>query len=128
MEPHAEKKYKGGEDALSMTRNLLAVADGVGGWANSGIDPARYSRKLCDLIEKRAVEADDRLLMNPREILVDAVRDNQEVGSSTAVVLTLDKEAPIVYTANLGDSGYMQLRLSEEDPNVMNCIFRSKEQ
>jgi len=50
MEPHADKKYKGGEDALSMTRNLLAVADGVGGWANSGIDPARYSRKLCDLI------------------------------------------------------------------------------
>jgi hypothetical protein len=26
---------------------VLAVADGVGGWAENNIDPANYSRRLC---------------------------------------------------------------------------------
>ena len=29
---------------------MLAVADGVGGWANHGIDPGLYSKKLCKLM------------------------------------------------------------------------------
>ena len=54
MIPHPDKVEKGGEDAVftssryaALTRSLLAVADGVGGWADSGVDPAFYSRKLC---------------------------------------------------------------------------------
>ena len=35
-----------------MQQNLLAVADGVGGWAESGVDPANYSRSLCNNINK----------------------------------------------------------------------------
>lgn len=27
--------------------SILAVADGVGGWNDVGIDPAKYSRELC---------------------------------------------------------------------------------
>jgi len=27
------------------------VADGVGGWAESGIDPALYSKKLAKIVE-----------------------------------------------------------------------------
>lgn len=45
--PHEAKKHKGGEDAAVVTDRLLVVADGVGGWAESGIDPAKYSRRLC---------------------------------------------------------------------------------
>jgi protein phosphatase PTC7 len=29
----------------------LCVADGVGGWAESGVDPAIYSKKLCKIID-----------------------------------------------------------------------------
>ena len=52
MNPHFAKKAKGGEDAACILDNLLAVADGVGGWAESGIDPAIFSRKLCVNIDK----------------------------------------------------------------------------
>ena len=46
MIPHPEKAYKGGEDAMYSNTHLLSVADGVGGWADSGIDPGIYSKNL----------------------------------------------------------------------------------
>jgi protein phosphatase PTC7 len=49
LNPHHQKKHKGGEDACALADNMLAVADGVGGWAESGIDPAIYSKRLCSL-------------------------------------------------------------------------------
>ena len=42
-----QKRAKGGEDAAVLVERALAVADGVGGWAEQNIDPARYSRRLC---------------------------------------------------------------------------------
>ena len=33
MNPHAAKRDKGGEDAATVTKNYIALADGVGGWA-----------------------------------------------------------------------------------------------
>ena len=47
INPHYAKRYKGGEDAACLTPRMLAVADGVGGWAESGVDPAIYSKRLC---------------------------------------------------------------------------------
>tara|TARA_B110000285_G_C14832923_1_gene471718 strand:+ start:52 stop:369 length:318 start_codon:yes stop_codon:yes gene_type:complete len=44
--PHPEKVGKGGEDALVAAHNLMVVADGVGGWADHGIDPGLYSKQL----------------------------------------------------------------------------------
>ena len=88
--PHQSKKAKGGEDAVTVLDHFLAAADGVGGWAESGVDPAIYSRKLCSNLEEGANKADERMLMRPKEILVDAVMDNQEMGSATCVVLSLD--------------------------------------
>ena len=73
MNPHFAKKAKGGEDAACILQNLLAVADGVGGWAESGVDPAIFSRRLCVNIEKHGKEADERRLMRPKEILNDSV-------------------------------------------------------
>ena len=45
--PHIQKRSKGGEDAAVITDRMLAVADGVGGWAENNIDPARFARRLC---------------------------------------------------------------------------------
>ena len=53
MIPHPEKAYKGGEDAMYVSDNLLVVADGVGGWADQGVDPGLYSKKLCEIIGKK---------------------------------------------------------------------------
>ena len=33
--------------------NVLVVADGVGGWADQGVDPGLYSKKLCQIIGKK---------------------------------------------------------------------------
>ena len=57
IQPHYQKVAKGGEDATSVSENILAVADRVGGWAESGIHPAIFSKRLCkninELIKKR---------------------------------------------------------------------------
>ena len=44
MIPHPDKAYKGGEDAVFVSDKILSVADGVGGWAEVGVDPALYSK------------------------------------------------------------------------------------
>ena len=48
MIPHPEKAYKGGEDGLflSYRTNAFGVADGVGGYADSGVDPALFARLI----------------------------------------------------------------------------------
>ena len=124
LNPHYQKRDKGGEDAAAITKNLIAVADGVGGWAESGIDPAIYSRKLCSNIQMLAERDDVRYIVNPTELLIEAVGLNHEIGSSTCVLVSLDKEAPVLYTSNLGDSGYLLLRKSGLD---LVSIFRTTE-
>ena len=44
--PHSEKIEKGGEDAWFVDEDFMTVADGVGGWAEEGIDAGLYSRQL----------------------------------------------------------------------------------
>ena len=53
---------------------------------------------------------DDRYKYNPKEILIKAVEETRETGSSTCVLASLDDSKPVLYTSNLGDSGYMVLR------------------
>ena len=57
-------------------------------------------------------------------MLMEAVNDNREIGSCTCVLATLDEKVPLMYTANLGDSGYMVLRKEGLD---LIKLFRSKE-
>jgi hypothetical protein len=33
MIPHPDKKDSGGEDAVFISKNILAIADGVSGWS-----------------------------------------------------------------------------------------------
>lgn len=47
--PHPAKASYGGEDAFFISQQgstAFGVADGVGGWVNSGINPAEYSKTL----------------------------------------------------------------------------------
>lgn len=126
LNPHPAKRHKGGEDAATVTETFIAVADGVGGWAESGIDPAKYSRTLCKNIEALLLyDGGQRYMCNPTQLLVEAVEQTRETGSSTCVITSLDREAPLLYTANLGDSGYLLLRKSGLD---LVSVFRSKEQ
>ena len=79
----------------------------------------------CGSIADLTFKNDDRYKVNPRELLIDAVSDNREIGSCTCVIATLDEEKPILYTANLGDSGYLLLRKEGID---LVSKHRTKEQ
>ena len=129
LNPHYAKRHKGGEDAACLSPSLLCVADGVGGWAESGIDPAIYSKRLCSIIDTLYEKESELYMVSPRNLLVDAVTRNDEVGSCTCVIVTLDKEAEVIQTVNLGDSGYMILRKDQtQKGDPLSIIYESKEQ
>ena len=96
MNPHPDKLEKGGEDAFSISKDgtLLSVADGVGGWANSGVDPALYSKRLCSIIDDlhKKHENEEKYKGLPRDILIDAVGINNELGSCTVCLANMHKE------------------------------------
>ena len=127
LQPHPAKVKKGGEDAALVTDNILAVADGVGGWADSGIDPAKYSRQLCtnfdDLVRKDEGKGD--YVKDPQRLLIDGVELTRETGSCTVCIASLALDEPQLLTANLGDSGFLHLRKNGLD---LVSIFRSQEQ
>lgn len=125
MQPHFQKIKKGGEDAAHLSQNMLAVADGVGGWAESGVDPANFSKRLCKNIDELVAANEQEFIESPKQLLVQAVAGNNEIGSSTCVIASLDKTRPTLRTCNLGDSGYMLLRKSGLD---LIEVFKSKEQ
>ena len=110
--PHPDKVEKGGEDALSHTKNMLCVADGVGSWNNCGVDPGLWSKQLVKNIRKKLTGrgGSKKYLSDPSALMNDAVQMGDQRGSSTIVITTLDKRRGVLYGANLGDSGYMIVR------------------
>lgn len=120
-----------GQDAFFVSRVgdtgavALAVADGVGGWMESGVDPADFSHGLCEYMAAAAYEhgkgAGARQQPPPAplgarrlmQIGYQAVRHDGAIqaGGSTAVVGLLSPEG-VLEVANLGDSGYIHLRLN----------------
>eukprot|EP01108_Squamamoeba_japonica_P002899 TRINITY_DN2440_c0_g1_i6.p1 TRINITY_DN2440_c0_g1~~TRINITY_DN2440_c0_g1_i6.p1 ORF type:complete len:351 (-),score=171.56 TRINITY_DN2440_c0_g1_i6:55-1107(-) len=121
MIPHPAKAAKGGEDAYFVHRVALGVADGVGGWTLSGVDPSKYSRALAAGAHARAQELDEAdKSVEPLPIMNAGYKAAMDkVGSATFCVTTLVGNR--LLTANLGDSGYMLYRHGE-------LIYRSIEQ
>ncbi|KAG4433554.1 hypothetical protein IFR05_010950 [Cadophora sp. M221] len=114
-----------GQDAFFISRVgessdvALGVADGVGGWVDSGVDPADFAHGFCDYMAHAAYthKAEEwnpplgaRSLMQRgyEEICKD---DTVRAGGSTACV-AVAKGDGVLEVANLGDSGFVQLRLN----------------
>lgn len=123
-----------GQDAFFVSRLgespagvALGVADGVGGWMDSGVDPADFSHALCDYMASSASE--HKTASGPgsawhgltaRQVMqrgYDAVchDGSVEAGGSTAIV-GLFGEGGKLEVANLGDSGFIHLR-----PNAVHA-------
>ncbi|KAL0041824.1 hypothetical protein WJX79_005687 [Trebouxia sp. C0005] len=84
--PHPAKASYGGEDAFFISQErstAFGVADGVGGWVNSGINPAEYSKTL---MREAKAHFEEATLATPPE------------GSNT------------LKASNLGDSGFAVFR------------------
>ncbi|VDM40875.1 unnamed protein product [Toxocara canis] len=85
-----------GDDACFIARfkntHVVGVADGVGGWRRYGIDPSEFSSRLMKICSELV---------------------------QLACILIVDQDT--LYSANLGDSGFLVLRRGE-------VVYRSREQ
>ena len=110
-----------------MGDSLLVVADGVGGWAEKGVNSGLFSRELCQLISQKY---DSNPFDDLKQILIESCSEAQNIGSSTAVLVKLDpKEENVIKTCNLGDSGYVVYRVLFQDSKyTIKQIAASKEQ
>lgn len=123
-----------GQDAFFVSRLgqvgggvALGVADGVGGWMDSGVDPADFSHSLCDYAAAEAYghnggvagaggSAGTGTALTARQLMqrgYEAVCSDPAIpaGGSTAVVGLLGDDGTLE-VANLGDSGFIHLRLN----------------
>ncbi|XP_046840868.1 protein phosphatase PTC7 homolog [Xenia sp. Carnegie-2017] len=114
----SKKNRSFGEDAFFITedkvRNVLGVADGVGGWRNYGIDPSLFSSALMENC-KNLIEQGLLNDPSPIEIMKEGyheIFENKEplFGSTTACIAVLDKKNSLLHSANLGDSGFLVIR------------------
>ncbi|KAI4330343.1 hypothetical protein MLD38_028641 [Melastoma candidum] len=107
--PHPDKEDKGGEDAhfICPDEQVIGVADGVGGWADVGVDAGLFSRELMSNAVD-AIKEDPDGVVDPLRVLEKAHSKTKAKGSSTACIITLKDEA--IHAINLGDSGFIVVR------------------
>ena len=111
-----------GEDAFFVSKisgkeNTIAfgIADGVGGWADKGINPADFSHGLCSQMALAAMRWPSNFVnLTPGKLMYDgysAVLHDPHIraGGSTACVGCVNPDGRL-QMANLGDSGYLLLR------------------
>ncbi|KEF59485.1 uncharacterized protein A1O9_04329 [Exophiala aquamarina CBS 119918] len=116
------KRPDSGQDAYFASRvgkdsdvTAFAIADGVGGWTEHGVDPADFSHGLCGYMAETALSwpTDERL--NPQQLLEAGYQKtitdpSIRAGGTTACVAVTERDGRM-RIANLGDSGFLLLRL-----------------
>ncbi|GJP48681.1 hypothetical protein CLOM_g7965 [Closterium sp. NIES-68] len=117
--PHPDKAHRGGEDAFFILDGAaVGVADGVGGWAEIGVDAGLYARELMAHVQS-AVADEPKGGADPMRVLERAHLNTVSYGSSTACLAVL--QADQLQAANLGDSGFLIIRHG-------HAIFKSPSQ
>ncbi|KAJ6846920.1 putative protein phosphatase 2C 55 [Iris pallida] len=115
--PHPDKVATGGEDAhfICTEEQAIGVADGVGGWADQGIDAGEYARQLMSN-SVAAIREQVKGFIDTATVLEKAHSKTKEKGSSTACIIALTDQG--LHAANIGDSGFIVVRNG-------STIFRS---
>ena len=104
--------------ARSESEVAFAVADGVGGWSDSGIDSAHFSHGICEHMKAlaRGLGRAANRSVGPRELLEhgyeEVVADHSIVGGGSTACVATGRSDGTLEVANLGDSGFIQLRLN----------------
>ncbi|KAH9662084.1 putative protein phosphatase 2C 26 [Citrus sinensis] len=101
---------RGGEDAFFVScynGGVIAVADGVSGWAEQNVDPSLFSRELMAnasyFVEDVEVNYDPQILMRKAHAATSSV------GSATVIVAMLERNG-ILKVASVGDCGLRIIR------------------
>lgn len=116
------KRPASGQDAFFIARKgdtndvAFGVADGVGGWEESGVDPADFSHSFCDYMALAAYESKPDKPLTAKALMqkgYDDVCHDKSIpaGGSTACVAIVSEDG-VMDVANLGDSGFVHLRLN----------------
>ncbi|RZB67946.1 probable protein phosphatase 2C 55 isoform X2 [Glycine soja] len=107
--PHPDKEETGGEDAhfICSEEQAIGVADGVGGWADLGVNAGYYSRELMSK-SVEAIQEEPKGSVDPARVLEKAHSSTKARGSSTACIIALTDQG--LNAINLGDSGFMVVR------------------
>lgn len=95
----------------------FGIADGVGGWVDSGVDPADFSHGFCDYMAHAAYTYKPEVGkpgLGARSLMQKGYEDicddgSVRAGGSTACVAIVRGSGKLE-VANLGDSGFVQLR------------------
>ncbi|XP_058062310.1 protein phosphatase PTC7 homolog [Anopheles bellator] len=126
---YKQTKGKIGDDAWFIAKtqsaDVLGVADGVGGWRSYGIDPGEFAEVLMKNCE-RLVNFARFDPVKPVNLIASGYRELRAhresiLGSSTACIVVFNREDSSIYTANIGDSGFIIVRKGE-------IVHRSEEQ
>ncbi|KAJ4964995.1 hypothetical protein NE237_016844 [Protea cynaroides] len=107
--PHPDKEETGGEDAhfICVDEQAIGVADGVGGWADLGVDAGQYARELMSN-SVAAIQEEPKGSIDPARVLEKAHSSTKAKGSSTACIIALTDKG--LHAINLGDSGFLVVR------------------
>lgn len=99
--PHPDKVETGGEDAhfICTDEQVIGVADGVGGWANVGVNAGLYAQELMSN-SVRAVKEEPDSSFDPVRVLEKAHSNTKARGSSTACIIALTDKV-ILYVSCL---------------------------
>lgn len=91
--PHPDKEATGGEDAhfICTDEQAIGVADGVGGWADVGVNAGLFAQELISN-SVRAVQEEPKGSFNPLRVLEKAHSNTKAKGSSTACIVALADE------------------------------------
>ncbi|XP_027933200.1 probable protein phosphatase 2C 26 isoform X2 [Vigna unguiculata] len=108
--PHPKKVNTGGEDAFfvsSYNGGVIAVADGVSGWAEEDVDPSVFPREL--LANASNFVGDEEVNYDPQILIRKAHAATSSTGSATVIVAMLEKNGTL-RIANVGDCGLRLIR------------------
>lgn len=91
--PHPAKVETGGEDAhfICADEQAVGVADGVGGWADVGINAGEYARELM-YYSMDAILHEPKDSIDPARVLEKAYSKTKAKGSSTACIIALNSQ------------------------------------
>ncbi|XP_038992993.1 probable protein phosphatase 2C 26 isoform X3 [Hibiscus syriacus] len=109
--PHPNKVEKGGEDAFFVSNfngGVIAVADGVSGWAERNVDPSLFSKEL--MANASSLVGDlEQVNYDPRILIRKAHAATSSKGSATAIVAMLERNGTMK-VASVGDCGLRVIR------------------
>lgn len=121
------------QDMRSNSGVSFGVADGVGGWIESGVDPSLFSQALMyhahrysrnawagepeidptlDYEEREEIAGWEMTPYESLDLAYGGVLREKfvQAGSSTACIMTMNASSGVFRSANLGDSGFMIIR------------------